>query len=364
MNVTKIAYVADCHLGNLKKWAGRTVGGVNTRAQGSLAALELAVQEALARGCVALGIAGDLFDYAHVEPQIVARTQSILDAIPTFAIVGNHDVSSMSVGDHALAPLQDHLTLVERPWVLPIGDVDVLCVPFEPGPVLEWFPQRLEQLWDDRRKGAGTHLMVHMGVSDHGAPYFLDGSVGAVKVDDLRDLMSMHAIDWCFAGDWHRHQVWDNGSRGIVQVGCLAPKRFPPNTHEHGHVGPLIVADGIDGVEMVDVPGPRFFKFQWCEDLVLPPVKAAPLYLKLLCKEDEEDAARAHLRKLKTDGLIREYELDVDRAQQRAAARTAAHEARQASSVVDALKIYVDTMPLGDHVDRTNVLQRARKYLA
>ena len=369
MNVTKIAYLADTHLGNPKKWPGKYTAGINARASATFAALHRAVELAKAAGCVALGIAGDICDYALIEPQILAEAQRILD-IPTFLIPGNHDMASLAPGDHALAPLQDHATIVESPQILHIEDIDVWCVPFEPGPPTSWLPTRLQQLEDsgDRRATAGSHLMVHMGVSDSATPYFLDQSSGHISVKDLRALMDQFGLDWAFAGDWHRHQVWDNASRGIVQVGCLAPNRFPPGEHEHGHIGAMVIAEGIDGVELVDVPGPRFAKLSFtdaCPASYTLPLKPAPLYLKLTCREGEEDAARKLANDWMASGTAQEVEVVVDRVLRRAAARTAAHEARGASSVDEAIELYVRTMPLPEEIEenRTNVLQRVRKYL-
>lgn len=365
---TRIAYIADVHVGNPKKWPGATTAGVSDRARHTLAALETAVSLAKSQGCEALGIAGDLFDYSAIEPQLVAEVQRVLADIPVFAIPGNHDMASLAPGDHAIAPLQDHLTIVEAPSILHVGGVDVWCVPFEPGPPSEWLPLRLQQLEDsgERRGTAGTHLMVHMGVSDDATPYFLDQSTGHIRAGDLRELMDKYGIDWAFAGDWHRHQAWQDASRNIVQVGCLAPNRFPPGAHEHGHIGPLVIAEDIDGYEMVDVPGPRFAKFRFTKASRAAyklPLKARPLYIKMTCNEEQEAEAKELLKEWEDAGTALATELVVDRAEKRAAARTAAHEARKASSVDEAIQVYVNTMPLPDEVDRQEVLQLTRRYL-
>lgn len=366
--MTTVGYIADVHVGNPKKWPGSTVAGVSERAQHVLNALERAVQLARASGCEALGVAGDLFDYASIEPQLVAEVQRIFADIPVFAIPGNHDMASMALGDHALAPLQDHVSIIETPNILHIGGIDVWCVPFEPGPPSEWLPLRLQQLEDSgqRRKAAGTHLMLHMGISDSATPYFLDQSTGHIKSSELRALMDQYSIDWTFSGDWHRHQVWQDASRGIVQIGCLAPNRFPPGEHEHGHIGAMVFAEDTDGIELVDVPGPRFAKLTFKGDSPAKytlPLKGDPLYIKMVCKEPEEEAAKELLKEWEDNGTARATELSVDRAERRAAARTAAHEARKASSVDEAIRVYVNTMPLEDGVDRQEVLQLARRYL-
>lgn len=363
--MTLIGYIADVHVGNMAKGKGETVAGVNARARDTLAALARAVEEATARGCTVLAVAGDLFHYARVEPQIVAAVQRIL-TLPAVVIVGNHDVASLAPGDHAIAPLGDHVTLVERASVVPVGDVDMLAVPFEPGPPMEWLPGRLESLRQLRRPGARSHLMLHMGISDLDTPYFLDQSAGHIAVVRLRELMEKHSIDWAFAGDWHRHQSWPHERGGIVQIGCLSPNRYPPGEHEHGHIGPLIISSPT-GFEIVDIPGPRFVKLKYgaseIESYPLPQ-NAAPLYVKLTCNETQEKDARALLEEFRALGQVVDAELHVDRVLQRAAQRTASHEARTAGSVDEALRVYVETMPVAEGVSRDQVLRLARKYLA
>lgn len=360
-----LAYLADLHIGNAKKWGGSTVSGVNERCLDQLAALETAYRIADEKKCTAMFIAGDVFDYVNVPPQVIAAAQRIVRTIPTFAIPGNHDIASMATGDNAVVALQDHLTLLEQPTSIDLdGRVEVWCVPFECGPVMDWLPLRLRELHASKKEKTRTrHLMLHVGISDNNTPDFLRASSGHIDSDSLRSLMIDFDIDCTFSGDWHRHEIWEEGGKTIVQIGCLAPTRFPPSSYEHADKGSMVIVHHDMSMSRVDVPGPRFVSADYVTGLPDIPKKASNVYLKLRCTEKEEASAKEDIARLKETGAIKEGELQVDRSFRKAELRTATVEARSASSVDEALRVYIESCPVGEGVNRDNVLRRVRNYL-
>jgi hypothetical protein len=387
-----ITFVADVHVDNFAKWGGPMRAGLNDRARAVLATLETAVATSIANGGddAVLVILGDLFNRARPEPALIYAVQQILDQHPNpIALVGNHDQESTAYGHNALAPLYGSASVIETPQVYSRDSSACLwLVPFQPGPILEWLPGVLLELEGDLDLGAlvgeppqPRALCLHAGISDSGTPYYLDETAGSINVDALEQLMLTYDIDCVFAGDWHRHQRWDlpatprnrterNDPRVIMQVGSLAPSRFPPN-YEHGDRGPLAIwRPSIGEVEVQDVAGPRFWKARWSNlDKSLLIAQGDPAYVKLTCRSDQADEAREWLDALKVNaGLcdanrIGGTELEVDRGIERAKARTASFEARQASSLDEAIARYVQAMPVEKGVERDRVLTHVRRLL-
>jgi len=383
-----ITFVADVHVDNFAKWGGPMSAGLNDRARAVLMTLEHAVAVSLANGGAdaVLVILGDLFNRARPEPSLIYAVQLILDQHPNVLIlVGNHDQESTAYGHHACAPLTPVADVIEEPTVRRVrvsfdeDDAALWLVPFQPGPILEWLPQALEAcavrasgLPMERLPMTPRALCIHAGISDSGTPYYLDETAGSINVDALRKLMVEFEIDCVFAGDWHRHQRWDFPKGVAMQVGALAPNRFPPN-YEHGDRGPLAIWRpdvGPTEIEVQDAPGPRFHKARWSsidkETLI---VSGSPAYVKLTARSDQADEAREWLDALKVNsGLtgnsnIGGVELEVDRGIERAKARTASFEARQANSLDEALARYVQAMPLTDEVERDAVLAHVRRLM-
>jgi hypothetical protein len=123
-------------------------------------------------------------------------------------------------------------------------------------------------------------------------------------------------------------------------------------------------------IEVQDVAGPRFWKARWSNlDKKLLVAQGEPAYVKLTCRSDQADEAREWLAALKVnEGLtgasrIGGTELEIDRGIERAKARTASFEARQANSLDEALARYVQAMPLSDGVERDAVLAHVRRLM-
>lgn len=361
----KIAFIADVHLGNFAKFGGPMRGSLNRRGLDVLATLTSAVE--LAADCDALMVLGDLFHYANPEPALMAQVQEILAQHPNVIVMpGNHDLSSSAYGDHAIAPLAPVVKVVETPrrFVIRSDDdaVELWVVPFQPGPVDDWLEPALKLCADKRRKSDRIALALHVGISDNETPYYLDGGGASITAKTLGKLCMKYGIGFVFSGDWHRHQSWRQSGVSLMQVGSLAPNRFPPG-YEHGDRGPMAIWDGKTS-EVIDVPGPRFYKRRWTDGDVPkwpPRVELGDrVYLKLRVRTADADAAKAWAAE-RTD--IDGFELDVDRGIERAKARTASFEARQASSLDDAVQLYVKNMPLEKGVARDRVLKIVRQNI-
>jgi len=385
-----ISFIADIHLDNFPKWGGPERGGLNDRARWCFSALEESVQLA---ACGPLIVLGDLFNRCQPSPALITMAQEILsmnDYSPesrnTHLLLGNHDQESGVYGHNALAPLSPIAQVHETPHVLrdyrsfPRGDLELWFCPYKPGSAKDWLPQQLETLMTTATKKqeymgtpvSSRALCVHMGLSDFRTPYHLDETAGSMQVKRLAKLCKKFGITHVFAGDWHRHQVWNIDGVTLVQVGSLCPPRFPPG-YEDAHKGPLVRWDGGDKIEVIDVPGPRFFKFRWSQlknKPWTPPSSAVPAFVRVTCRTDQVDEAKEWVKALPIEhgligdgGLIGGVELDIDRGMERAKARTASFEARQASSLAEAIALYVKKMPVEKNVDRELVLKNVRRLL-
>lgn len=370
-------FIADVHVDNFAQFSGPERGGLNDRGRYVLQSLEDAFVEA---GNEDVVILGDLFNRCQPSPVLISHVQSIITAHPgtTWVLLGNHDQESGAFGHNALAPLAPVCHVVETPLVVHQAiEAELWFAPFKPGPAKDWLPETLEQLSDLAAKGASVTqraLCVHMGLSDSKTPYYLDQTSGSMAVRTLAKICKKHGITHVFAGDWHRHQRWKASGVELVQVGALCPPRFPPG-YEHGDRGPLVRWSGRSGrlVTVEDIPGPRFVKLRFSQvkdKQWIPPQNSRPCFLRLTCRSDQVDAAKEWLASLKVElglleqgGLLGAAELDVDRGLERAKARTASFEARAASSLDEAIALYIKNMPVEAVVDRDNVLQHVRRLL-
>jgi len=382
-NEYAVTFIADLHVDNFARWGGPLRGGINDRGRAVLAAITEAVAaSANSTREPVLVILGDIFNRSAPEPALIAAVQSVLAQHPrVYVLVGNHDQESSDFGHNACAPLDavDSVTVVEDPIaVTPYGPehFELLLVPFRPGPIMEWLPRLLDTGANFPPEGPRA-LCLHAGISDSATPYYLDDTSGSIAVDALARLCAKHRISHVFAGDWHRHQRWrkvvDGHRVTIMQVGALAPNRFPPN-YEHGDKGPCAVWLPASGkVEVVDIPGPRFYKHRWSslDKEWTPNTNAVPAFVKLTARSDQADEAKEWLEALRVRAALLDNgqpslagtELEIDRGAERAKARTASFEARQASSIDEAVARYVKAMPLEEGVDRDAVLDHVRRLM-
>jgi hypothetical protein len=363
----KVAIVADCHIGNHKRWGGQVRAGLNERCLVTLGVLERAYARARGLGCERFVVLGDMFDTTAPSPQLVAAVQRIFTTeLKTIIIAGNHDRVSMSQGDHALGPLWpvSGVQVVETPQVVRL-DGDLLLVPYQPGPVLDWLPQVVEEL-AGKSQAANKLLGLHMGIEAEGTPFYLKGSPSAIHRDILAQLMAEHGIQVTLAGDWHnRYLEHVNGGKGtVMQVGTLSPTGFD-NPGLEGY-GTLAVwephaSNPKRRVTWEEIPGPRFVVSKEGEAMRSLGKKEQGwnIYLKRVVDNPSDvQSETAALHGMAKEGLFAGVEVALDQSNANARLRTAAHEARRASTVEEAVTRYVKNMPLKEGVGRDRVRDR------
>jgi hypothetical protein len=374
----KIAFVADVHVANHRKFGGATVAGVNRRAKMVLTALEEAVKKANAEGCGTLVVCGDLFDGVRPEPQLIAAVAEVFaaSAMAVVVVAGNHDMVSTAAGDHALGPLAavEGVTVVEEPWVhWPSADTAVLCLPFRPGRFADWAPPALADLARSTARAKHRLLAIHAGVADDKTAAFLRDAHDSVEADALAAMMMEHGIEFAAAGNWHDHRAWKyqetpapNRTVEIVQCGALAPTGFN-NPGLEGY-GSLVVWGGKKGWQRHEVEGPRFLTVRGDEAEKTYREAAAKVGPGLLfvCWKERVAMLGQAAATLAEDELalgLGGVDAQPDDKEAREAVAQAAANARAASTLEEALRAYVDGMPLPGSVERDDVHARAAKYL-
>lgn len=358
-----IGLIADVHLGNPRRHGGPLVSGINRRCRQALDVLKRAVELANNQGCQALVVLGDLFDATNPPQQVVAATQGILSLakMPIYLLLGNHDQVSMDPGDHALGPLGPVAQVVSEPTAVVEGGVELLLVPFRPGPAEEWLSGAVKEAGaTSTAPGKPATLLLHLGLADAETPAYLRGAHDSVTAGQLADLCSAHGIGACFAGNWHEHRVLRDDPL-IVQVGALCPTGFD-NEGLRGY-GRVVFWDGRS-MEVEEVPGPRFLKLEPGENWDSRETGNCQVYVEFRCPPKGVPAALADVREAVDDGIIVAGDVVADQTVVRAAARSAATAARSADTLDQALAGYVESMELEEGVDRGAVLARVKGYLA
>jgi len=368
----RVGLIADVHLGNHRRFGGPLEAGLNRRCRQAVAALRNAAEEAGRQKCDALVVAGDLFDSARPEPQVIAAAMRALRAgPPALVLKGNHDSVSDAPGDNALGPLtQGMFDVFERPARVPGAGVDLLLVPFRAGDAREWLPSAVDEALGKikvPRRRVELALFVHLGIADDDTPEWLRGSRDSVDVSTLEKLCAERGISFVGAGNWHNPESWQmDGGGQIVQVGALCPTGFD---NEGLDCGSLAVWDSETGeVARHEIPGPRFLRLNvgWAsaEAARLATKAGHGVYAEIVHSPDLAAEAATRLRTLIDEGSLIDGELRPDGDVAEAAARSAAAAVRGADTLDAALAGYVGEMQLEDGVVRTAVLERAKKYLA
>jgi len=371
----KIGFVADVHVHNFPRFGGPARVGVNGRCRLVVEALERACAAAYADGCSDLVVLGDLFDRSDPSPQVLRAARDALVAHPlerVWLLTGNHDQVSSEPGDHAFAPLDGfyreggpRISVVDEPgWRLPGGAV-VAFVPFRPGDARGWLAGALAEAVDQRPSGP-LIVALHLGIVDTDTPAFLRKAHDAIELPDLGYLAQRCGASAVLAGNWHRRRLWQHGEVAVVQVGALCPTGFS-DAGSTGY-GTLAVYDSDeDSLAWEEVPGPRFLSG------AMPEVSAQlaeaqrdqenESFVRVKAARVEMEEALAWLAARRASGDVADGEVVVDEFEARAAAATAAHAARHAGTLEDALAHYVTAMDLPDGVDRQAVLEQVRGYL-
>ena len=116
---------------------------------------------------------------------------------------------------------------------------------------------------------------------------------------------------------------------------------------------------------VLNIPGPRFLRESWdggalaVERALVTKTMTPSTFAKIDVKPAALDDAKAWANEQGFAGV----EFNVNRTEQIARARTAAFEAKQASTMNDAVRLFVEAMPLADGVDRDTVLQQCRRLI-
>lgn len=369
-----IAFCADVHVGNHRRFGGALEVGLNARCQAVCDALDRAVARAKRLECEAFYVAGDLFDSTKPSPQMIVRVQHALSQMRSYVVVGNHDQQSWDVGDNALGPLSaSGIRIIERPALIGYEEhnVEVFAIPYRPGPASEWLPEDVSEVKGRARSGRPASfrrvLVLHLGLYEEGEmPHWAEGSTDCVSNTLIRDLMQRFEIDVTVAGNWHWHKQWSKPR--IVQLGALAPTGFG----DLGLKGHGIVVWDTDTLEtqLIEIPGPRFIKVPpageaWKLKSFRDAAEAGcQIYAQAVAPADKLADYVGHFRVADPDGeLFAGFTVLPDTSEAEAAARTAASVARSAETLLSALTGFVEAMQLGDGVDRERVLQRCRLYL-
>lgn len=356
--MSRLSFVADCHMGNPSIFGGPVVAGINQRGREVLDTLERAVESA--QNNDALVICGDLFDTSSPSPQLIAEVQRILLQAPkVFVLMGNHDMVSDSPGDNALGPLLplEHVHPVEQPELFNFEDVALLSVPFQAGDCREWFPTAVANLAGIPIPAGNKRVLAfHLGVIDKDTPSFLAKAHDAIELEVVKELMERHGIDYAFCGNWHSPSKWGP----LVQCGALCPTGWDNPGWDYGKV--WTVDTKTDLVSIRQIPGPRFLNVQTTEEAENALGKAEQYghSLYLTVKGELADDAEA-LEEIRSWGVKARAVADGESA--REATRAAAVAVKGASTLNDALAKYVGAMFLEEGVSRERVQALAKKYL-
>lgn len=349
------------------------VAGINQRCRLALGTLERAVNRAVHHGCAQLYVLGDVFDTTRPEPQVMTEVQRILHRprLDVIIVEGNHDMVSTAPGDHSLGPLSPNCHIIDQPlfWEEPAGP-QVLAVPFEPGSASEWLPKRVKALLEGQAAPGGRRMLVtHVGISTNDTVPWLKSALDQIPASLLGTLCAEHHIDIVLAGNWHTHWIYNLATPRFskaVQVGTLCPTGWDnPGLEGYGTMPIWDVSTGALTVEVI--PGPRFLNIV-ADQLTAPQAKVeAPgcsLFVRARSDQSRMGLCQDLLQKMKDSGEVAAFEVELEDAEVRAAARTAATVARSADTLDSALTGFVEQMPLPDGVDRAAVLAAAKGFLA
>lgn len=369
----RLAFCADPHIGNHRRFGGPTIAGINTRCRLALKTLGNAVAAAQEAKCEALVVLGDLFDTSRPEPQIIAAVQDVVKDMPLIVLLGNHDQVSAEPGDHALGPLSPVAFIVETPQILSMGAVELWTIPFRPGRAVDWLPQVMAEVQGDSRSGGQPPpvrvLALHLGLQDDSTAPWLKDSHDSVPVALVEQLMAQHKIVLTFAGNWHDQKQWETPHGIITQVGTLCPTGWDnPGLKGYGGLAVLDTEPSpargpwVPAVSLKEIAGPRFVTLRsvsgpWSSR------EANQVFVKLIAPPDFMDTAGKWLQAEKDARRIFDGEVEPEGTEERVAAITAAQTARSALTLEEAIAGFVSEMPLPEGVKRDAVLARVKQYL-
>jgi len=373
----RVAWLADPHVGNHRKFGGPMVGSLNERCRLIVDSIRYAATIANEYKCEDLIVAGDLYDIAKPSPQMVGATMRAFRNFnnDTLLLVGNHDLTSTDEHDHAMGSvLADNVGVqaCEHPFLHVNGNspqYSVVMIPFQPGDAREWLPGAVAKVCNPHDLiHEKTALCIHLGVYSSEYVAFVGGdkSRDAVPVSLLGDLMDEHGIDICFAGNWHaRKEFKTESGKPIIQIGSLTPTGWNDKGLT-GH-GMYLWDPATNETEFREIAGPRFVDLPYGvdeQDKALATLSKQPKKLSLYVRgvADGREAMLALADKVRAIGAT--PNISVDQTIAKAQAKTAAVVARSATTRTDALTKYVRAMALDDDIERSEIRERCTRYLA
>lgn len=368
----RIAFLADLHVGNHRKWglpSRGTVAPINTRAADIIRVLTQAKRKAEAERVSDLFVLGDIFDTSSPSPQLVAEVQSALVSreLVVHMLVGNHDAQSDQRGDHALVSMDGHrnIRVYDKPDIVypqTGGPEAVWMVPYRPGNADDYLPALVKDMGPVDTRAVQV-LALHLGLRDASTATWLQNAHDSFPVARRHELGAFTAI---MAGNWHeRKELVPN----VWQIGALVPTGFD-NPGFDGY-GSLLLLDtaSTSMVKTHVMDGPRFVRTLGMDQArkALNKINALspdwPVYLSVRCRLDEREAVK-ELCELYDHQT---YEILTDRAvadEAVRAATTAASTAGSTEGIQAAVRAYVDRMALPEDIVRSDVLSRALDYVA
>lgn len=380
--MTRIAFVADVHIANHRRFGGDAKSGLNARARMVIDTLDRAGAEAVRLDCSALVVLGDLFDTTRPSPQEIYAAQVVLQRFrgtrssgfrDIYLLMGNHDMVSTDDDDNALVPLHTIAGVIESPAIFLHGNVEMVMVPYRPGPARAWLEPEVRRLMgvEYRQKmglpASGDNLRVlclHLGLADDRTPPWLQGAHDSVDVADVARMCKELDIHTVVAGNWHEARTWKR--LRIHQVGALVPTGFDDAGLNYGR---MIVFDSEKGTcSAAMIPGPRFCTARTDDDLALLLRSARDLagcqvYLRRIADATIFDRARDEVAQLVADGVFAAGCVEPDESDMRDRAEDAAVQARKSETLDEALSAFVDGMNLPNGITPEDVVSKARQYL-
>jgi len=253
----KLAIVADCHIGNLTRYASPTGSGLTTRDIDAVNVLEHALSVAASEEVDAFVIAGDLFHKDMPTPAVMSAVMQLLVHYNrrVVIVVGNHDRTTGM--EDAILPVGALLN-VDRIAIVscvldPQHGYEGACV-MAPAGDEETLVEGLAQM-------TGTTVVAHHGIWDNDTPAFLKNTKGALYLDDVRQIMRHTGASLYVSGDWHQHKMWSVPEGTVVQIGALCPTGFADASPAVGDdpYGSVLIVDTFNAsVRRTVIPHPVF----------------------------------------------------------------------------------------------------------
>lgn len=369
-----IAFVADVHVGNHRRFGGPATAGVNRRCREALDVLRGAVDCAADAGCVALVVAGDLFDTPKPEPQIIAATAAVLThararCLDVHLLVGNHEQATEAVGDHALGPLGaiPGVAVYDAPTGVRVGDAYCALLPYR--------ARSGKRLPEDMTAAVGqaarfvereaVAVVAHVGIAHAATPRFLATASDAIPLDAAGRLLDAADAMLLVAGHWHTHAslrpATADASQRVVQLGALCPTGWDNPGDDYGHV--WLWSGGTNLRVLARAPGPRFLRLGLDEATRLAPDPGLRVYLRLAVAPEEVRAGGDLLDAMIADGRVVAGELELARAVHAPEVAAAVRNVRAPDSLEEAVAEFVGGMAVPDGADRARIGARALTYL-